>query len=51
MEIFGRKVEIVEDNSGSFKKCALSDFCYPYDYPYPCMDANGKLNRRFELVK
>ena len=51
MEIFGRKVEIVEDNSGSCKKCALSDFCYPDNYPYPCRDAKGNLNRRFELIK
>lgn len=51
MEIFGRKVEIVEDNSGNCKKCALSDFCFPYKYPYPCKDVSGKLNRRFELVK
>ena len=51
MEIFGRKVEIVEDNSGSCKKCALFDFCCPDNYPYPCRDASGKLNRRFELIK
>jgi len=51
MEIFGRKVEIVEDNSGNCKKCALFDFCYPDNYPYPCRDASGKLNRRFELIK
>ena len=50
MEIFGRKLKIVEnDNSNNCVKCALKDFCYPKDYPMPCKDANGNHNRHFEI--
>ena len=51
IEIFGRKLKIVEDNSRNCTKCALKDFCYPYGYPMPCKAADGSYNRRFELVK
>ena len=49
IEIFGRKLTIVKDNTNTCKKCALEDIC-PF-VPMPCMDANGNVNRRFEKVK
>ena len=49
MEIFGRKLTIVEDNSNNCKKCALSDIC-PFGL-LPCKDSEGNTNRRFELIK
>ena len=49
IEIFGRRLTIVEDNSGSCKRCALYDIC-PAG-PMPCEDADGLPNRIFELVK
>jgi Fe-S-cluster-containing hydrogenase component 2 len=49
IEIFGRKLEIVEDNSGTCKKCALSDIC-PFGL-IPCKDSEGNVNRRFEKVR
>lgn len=49
IEIFGRKLEIVEDNSGICKKCALSDIC-PFG-SMPCKDSEGNVNRRFERVR
>lgn len=52
IEIFGRKLEIVEnDNSNNCKQCALKDFCYPHGYPYPCKDSKGNINRYFKIVK
>lgn len=49
IEIFGRKLKIVEDNSNTCKKCAISDIC-PMGL-LPCKDANGNINRRFECIK
>lgn len=49
IEIFGRKLEIVEDNSGTCKRCALSDIC-PFSL-MPCKDSEGNINRRFERVR
>ena len=49
IEIFGRKLIIVEDNTNTCKKCALVDIC-PFGL-MPCKDANGNNNRRFEKVK
>ena len=49
IEIFGRKLIIVEDNTNTCKKCALSDIC-PFGL-MPCKDARGNVNRSFELVK
>jgi Na+-translocating ferredoxin:NAD+ oxidoreductase RnfC subunit len=49
IEIFSRKLTIVEDNTNSCKKCALSDIC-PVEL-MPCKDASGNVNRRFEFVK
>lgn len=49
IEIFGRKLTIVEDNTNTCKKCALSDIC-PLGL-MPCKDACGNVNRRFEEVK
>ena len=49
IEIFGRKLVIVEDVSNVCKKCALSDICH--FSPMPCKDASGNTNRRFELIK
>lgn len=49
IEIFGRKLTIVEDNTNTCKKCALSDIC-PFG-PMPCKDASGNVNRRFEKVR
>jgi Fe-S-cluster-containing hydrogenase component 2 len=49
VEIFGRKLEIVEDESGTCKRCALSDIC-PFGL-MPCKDSKGNVNRRFERVK
>lgn len=49
IEIFGRKLTIVEDNSNTCKKCVLSDIC-PMGL-LPCKDAKGNVNRRFEFVK
>ena len=49
IEIFGRKLTIVEDNTNTCKKCALADIC-PFGL-MPCKDASGKINRRFEQVK
>jgi hypothetical protein len=49
LEIFGRKLTIVEDTSNTCKKCALADIC-PFGL-LPCKDANGSVNRRFELIK
>ena len=51
IEIFGRKLKIVEnDNSNNCKECALDDFCYPKDYPPPCKDSNGNINRHFKKI-
>lgn len=49
IEIFGRKLIIVEDNTNTCKKCALADIC-PFGL-MPCKDAGGNVNRRFEKVK
>lgn len=49
IEIFGRKLTIVEDNTNTCKKCALADIC-PFNL-MPCKDAQGNINRRFERVK
>jgi Na+-translocating ferredoxin:NAD+ oxidoreductase RnfC subunit len=49
IEIFGRKLTIVEDNTNTCKKCALSDIC-PFKL-MPCKDANSNVNRRFEKIK
>lgn len=49
IEIFGRKLTIVEDNTNTCKKCTLADIC-PFGL-MPCKDASGNVNRRFELVK
>ena len=49
IEIFGRKLTIVEDNTNTCKKCALTDIC-PFEL-MPCKDASGNVNRRFEKVK
>lgn len=49
IEIFGRKLTIVEDNSNTCKRCALADIC-PMEL-LPCKDANDNVNRRFEKVK
>lgn len=49
IEIFGRKLIIVEDGSNTCKKCALSDIC-PFGL-MPCKDVRGNVNRRFEKVK
>lgn len=49
VEIFGRKLTIVEDNTNTCKKCALADIC-PFE-SMPCKDAAGNVNRRFEEVK
>lgn len=52
VEIFGRKLQIVEnDATNKCGRCALADFCYPRSYPMPCKDANGNVNRHFEVVK
>ena len=51
IEIFGMCLTIVEDNGGNCNKCALKGFCYPREYPMPCKDANGNVNRHFEVVK
>lgn len=52
IEIFGRKLKIVEnDTSNNCKECALNDFCYPRDYPYPCKDSNGNINRHFKKAQ
>ena len=50
IEIFGRKLKIVENdnNSNNCKECALNDFCFPYKYPYPCRDSKGNINRHFK---
>lgn len=49
IEIFGRKLTIVEDNSNTCKRCVLADIC-PMEL-LPCRDAKGNVNRRFEFVK
>lgn len=49
IEIFGRKLTIVEDNTNTCKKCALADIC-PFGL-MPCKDARSNINRRFEKVK
>ena len=49
IEIFGRKLTIVEDNTYTCEKCALFDIC-PLEL-MPCKDARGNINRRFEKVK
>ena len=49
IEIFGRRLTIVEDNTNTCKKCALADIC-PFGL-MPCKDASGNVNRRFEQVK
>lgn len=49
IEIFGRKLTIVEDNTNTCKKCALSEIC-PFGL-MPCKDASGNVNRMFENVK
>ena len=48
IEIFGRKLTIVEDNTNTCKKCALADIC-PFEL-MPCKDSNSNVNRRFEKV-
>lgn len=48
IEIFGRKLSIVEDNSNTCKRCALADICQ--FSPMPCKDSEGNTNRRFELI-
>ncbi len=49
IEIFGRKLTIVEDTTNTCKKCALADIC-PFGL-MPCKDTSGNINRRFEKVK
>lgn len=49
IEIFGRKLTIVEDNTNTCKKCALIDIC-PFVL-MPCKDASGNVKRRFEQVR
>ena len=49
IEIFGRKLSIVDDASGTCKSCALSDIC-PFGL-MPCKDASGNVQRRFVLIK
>ena len=49
LEIFGRKLTIVEDNSNTCRKCALIDIC-PFGL-MPCKDAGGNVKRRFEKVR
>ena len=49
IEIFGRKLTIVEDNTNTCKKCALAVIC-PMGL-MPCKAANGNVNRRFEFVR
>lgn len=49
VEIFGKKLTIVKDNTHTCKKCALIDIC-PFGL-MPCKDASGNVNRRFEEVK
>ena len=49
IEIFGRKLTIVEDNSHTCKKCAIVDIC-PMGL-LPCKDGDGNVNRRFEKAK
>ena len=49
IEIFGRKLTIVEDNAYNCNECALVDIC-PFGL-MPCADASGNINRRFEKVK
>ena len=49
IEIFGRRLIIVEDHSNTCKKCALADIC-PMGL-MPCKDADGNVNRRFETVR
>lgn len=49
VEIFGRRLAIVDDASGNCKNCALSDIC-PFGL-MPCKDASGSVQRRFVLVK
>ena len=49
IEIFGRKLTIVEDNANTCKKCALADICL--SELMACKDAAGNINRRFEEVK
>lgn len=49
IEIFGMKLKIVQGENCT--KCALKSFCYPRDYPLPCKDSNGNVNRYFELIK
>lgn len=51
VEIFGRKLEIVENNENGCTNCALKDFCFPREYPMPCKDSNGNTNRVFKQVK
>ena len=51
IEIFGRKLIIVEDNEKGCGKCVLKDFCFPREYPMPCKDSNGDVNRHFEYPK
>ena len=49
IEIFGRKLTIVEDNAYNCNECALSDICLS-EFMI-CKDAAGNVNRRFEEVK
>jgi len=49
IEIFGRKLSIVDDASGTCKSCALLDIC-PFGL-MPCKDASGNVQRRFVLIK
>lgn len=50
-EIFGMRLRIVNDANSGCSTCVLKSFCYPKDYPMPCKDANGNVNRHFERVK
>ena len=49
IEIFGRKLTIVEDNAFACNECALADVCL--SELMICKDAAGNVNRRFEEVK
>ena len=51
VEIFGMRLRIVNDANSGCSTCVLKSFCYPKDYPMPCKDANGNVNRHFERVK
>ena len=48
IDIFGKRLKIVEDDGVNCDKCVLKPFCYPRTYPMPCMDSYGNINRHFE---